>query len=668
MRKEILTCWLGRCLALMGGLVLVTSVSSEAAVRLPGLISDHMVIQRDRPVKIWGWANPGENVSVTVGDQRKETAANGEGKWAVLLDPLPAGEGKTLTIKGDNEVVISDVLVGEVWLGAGQSNMEWPVGKTREAAAVAQDAAQAQIRVFSVPNTPAHEPRDDVGGKWVVATPETVGAFPAVAYEFGRDLQKTLQVPMGIITASIGGTPAESWSSLEALSRHADFKATADAQRAEMGGFEENNAKFLRDLAAWEVENGSDTSTKLNKSGDTSTNLYKTLPPPEGPDNITLPASWEQAGLTSGGAVWFSKRFDLKEEGIGKEFLINTGNVGYGVRAFLNGKELEQVPNARPMYCLTPRLFVVPAGLARAKDNELSLRIFTHTGLGQYGYTLQDMWFPIVSPEAGNEWHRLVEFSLPPIDPAKKAQLPVSPSPAPQLTATYNFNGLINPLTSYNLRGVIWYQGESNVERAGDYARLLGDLIGDWRARWQQPDMPFYFVQLPNFGGWPTPHVWARLREAQSQVAATVPGTGLVVAIEQGDSQDIHPTNKAEVARRLANLALQKTYGHTGAASPAYQSIEVEGSRIRLKFSHPENLAAESKETLKQFTIAGSDQKFVSASAVFDGKDVVVSSRLVPNPVAVRYAWSNDPVGCNLRSVNGEPVSPFRTDQWNERR
>lgn len=656
----MLTRWLGPSLALVGGLILVSAASSEAAVRLPALISDHMVLQRDRSVKIWGWANPGENVAVTLGDQRKETVTSDEGKWEVLLDPLPAGEGKTLTIKGDNEVVISDVLIGEVWLGAGQSNMEWPVGKTREAATVAQDAAQAQIRVFSVANTPAHEPRDDVGGKWVIATPETVGAFPAVAYEFGRGLQKTLHLPVGIITASIGGTPAESWSSLEALSRHADFKATADAQRAEMGGFEENNARFLRDLAAWEVENGSDTSTKLNK----------TLPPPDGPEwqDITLPSSWEKAGLISGGAVWFSKRFDLREAAIGKEFLINAGNISYGVRAFLNGKELEQVPNARPMYCLTPRLFIVPAGVARAKDNVLSLRIFTHTGVGQYGYTLQDMWFPIVSPEAGNEWRRQVEFSLPPIDPAKKAQLPVSPSPAPQLTATYNFNGLINPLTSYTLRGVVWYQGESNVERAGDYARLLGDLIADWRARWQQPEMPFYFVQLPNFGGWPTPQVWARMREAQSQVAATVPGAGMVVAIDQGDSQDIHPTNKAEVARRLANLALRKTYGQAGAASPAYQSMEVKGSRIRLKFSHPENLATASKEPLKQFMIAGSDQKFVSAAAVIDGKDVVVSSRLVPNPVAVRYAWSNDPVGCNLRSANGEPVSPFRTDQWNESR
>lgn len=629
-------------------------------MRLPALISDHMVLQRDQPARIWGWANPGESVAVTLGDQRKETAADTAGKWAVLLDPLPAGEGKTLTIKGDNEIVISDVLIGEVWLGAGQSNMEWPVGKTREAAEVTQDAAQAQIRVFSVANTPAHEPRDDVAGKWVVATPETVGTFPAVAYEFGRDLQKTLRVPVGIITASIGGTPAESWSSLEALSRHEDFKATAEAQRAEMGGFEENNAKFLRDLAAWEAENGGDTTTKHNQ----------TLPPPDGPEwqDITLPATWEKAGLTSGGAVWFSKRFDLKAEGIGKEFLINTGNVSYGVRAFLNGKELEQVPNARPMYCLTPRLFVVSAGLARTKDNVLSLRVFTHTGLGQYGYSLHDMWFPITASETGNEWRRVVEFSLPPIDAAKKAQLPVSPSPAPQLTATYNFNGLINPLTPYTLRGVVWYQGESNVERAGDYARLLGDLIKDWRGRWQQPEMPFYFVQLPNFGGWPTPQVWARLREAQSQVAATVPGTGLVVAIDQGDSQDVHPINKAEVARRLAQLALQKTYGQAGAANPAYQSMEVEGARVRLKFSHPENLGTESKEPLKQFMIAGGDQKFVSASAVFDGKDVVVSSRLVPNPVAVRYAWSNDPVGCNLRSAKGEPVSPFRTDQWNESR
>jgi sialate O-acetylesterase len=205
------------------------------------------------------------------------------------------------------------------------------------------------------------------------------------------------------------------------------------------------------------------------------------------------------------------------------------------------------------------------------------------------------------------------------------------------------------------------------VERAGDYARLLGDLIGDWRARWQQPEMPFYFVQLPNFGGWPTPNTWAKLREAQSQVAATLPGTGMVVTIDQGDSQDIHPTNKAEVARRLANLALRATYGQAGAASPVYQSMEVEGSRIRLKFANPDSLAKESKETLKQFTIAGNDQKFVSASAVIDGKDVVVSSRLVPNPVAVRYAWSNDPVGGNLRGANGEPVSPFRTDQWNER-
>lgn len=618
-----------------------------------------MVLQRDVPLKIWGWAAPGEQISVFLAGQQKQATTSADGKWSVLLEPLRVGAAQTLTVRGSDELVIHDVQVGEVWLGAGQSNMEWPVAKTTELPAVVADANQPTIRVFTAANTPAHDPMDDVAGRWVVCTPETVTAFPAVAYEFARHLDKALNVPVGMLTASIGGTPAESWTSLEALSKHPDFKAAAETQIAEMAGFEDNKKKFLEDLAAWEKQNGGDS--------DHEPTAAMILPAADDADwqDVSLPAPWTKIGLNSGGAVWFSKRFGLQEQSVTQQFLINAGNVSYGVRAFLNGKELQQVQGAQPMFCLTPRLFVVPPGLAKAQDNVLALRVFTHTDLGQYGYTLADMWFPLSAPGAENIWRKKVEFVLPPIDPARKALLPVSPSPAPQLTATYNYNGLINPLTSYAVRGVIWYQGESNVERADDYARLFSGLVADWRNHWRQPSMPFYFVQLPNFGGWPTVNAWARLREQQATVARTVEHTGMAVAIDLGQSKDIHPPDKREVSRRLSALALRRTYGqNVPDAAADYRSMETESGSIRLKFSPTKDALAATGGSLAGFTIAGQDQRFITATATIEGSDVVVSSRLIKEPVAVRYAWSNDPTGCNLQSANGFPVAPFRTDRW----
>ena len=493
-------------------LVLVCAAVSFADVKLPAVISDNMVIQRGMKVPIWGWARPGEGVSIS-GDWQSlgwHTAADKDGKWMVKIDPpRRAGGPFEMTISGKNTITIKNILAGEVWVASGQSNMEWSVERSANAEKEIASANYPDIRLFKVERAFADTPQENCRGGWSVCTPKTVAGFSAVAYFFGRQLHRELEVPVGLIQTSWGGTPAEAWTRHEVLAADAEFKPIIER-------FEQ----------AW--------SNYLQKMDDYSQEL----------------------------ANWLSVAKQARERG---------------------GATPEEPEKPRP-----PRRSKAPSQL---------------------------------------------------------------------------YNAMIAPLIPYGIRGAIWYQGESNVDRAYQYRKLFPAMIKNWRTDWGQGDFPFYYVQIAPYR-YGRRFAGAELREAQL-MTLSVPNTGMAVTMDIGKVDDIHPKNKQDVGRRLALWALAKTYRREGIAysGPVYRSMRAEGNRIRLFFDYVgEGLVARGGP-LTDFTIAGADRNFVEARAEIDGDTIVVVSDKVKKPVAVRFAWSNAAVP-NLFNRERLPASSFRTDAW----
>ena len=453
--------------------------SLHAELKIPSILSDHMVLQRDQPVPIWGWDTPGKTVSVTIGDLTLKDNADDQGNWKVAIPPHKAGGPHEITISGTSTIKFSDVLFGEVWLCSGQSNMEWRVNGSLNSKEEIASANHPQIRHIKIPHTPSDKPQSNVASPgWQVCSPQTVASFTAVGYFFGRNLQSQLNVPIGLIGSNWGGTRIEPWT------------------------------------------------------------------PPSGFQSV--------AALKS----------------------------------------------------ISDQLETFPAKNAKGQINHQS---------------------PLAL-----------------------------------------YNGMIHPLLPYRIRGALWYQGESNNGEGMLYFEKMKALIQGWRNAWNQPQMPFYFVQLaPYRYGRRDPTHLAGIWEAQLKTL-DIPNTGMAVTTDIGNVKNIHPQNKQEVGRRLAIWALAKTYNKPIAvySGPLYQGMKSEGNKIRLLFKHTgSGLVARDGKALNWFTIAGADKKFVEAKAVIDGDSVVVSSDEVAKPLAVRFGW-NDTAEPNLSNKEGLPASPFRTDSW----
>lgn len=463
----------------------------RAPLRLHALFSDGAVLQAGMMVPIWGTAEPGEEVAVEFEGQKKTVAADGEGRWRVRLDLLsPGGPYELMVSAGGRSVVVRNILVGEVWLASGQSNMEWPVRSSADAEEEIRRARHPKIRLFTVPRRASDAPERDVAGTWKECSPESVAGFSAVAYFFGRELHEALGVPVGLIHASWGGTPAEVWTRRQVFD-----------EVPELRGCVEEDARRR--------------------------------------------AAHEKA--------------------------------------------------------------------------------------------------------------------------AEKARAEGKPAPRPPLPLASLYNGMIAPLVPYGIRGVIWYQGESNASRAGLYRALFPALIRNWRKDWGQGDFPFLFVQLANFMARkpdPSESAWAELREAQLRTLAEVPRTAMAVAIDLGEEKDIHPRNKQDVGKRLARAALGTVYDRDIVFSgPLYDGMKVEGDRIRISFKHVGGGLVARGGKLLGFAVAGEDRKFAWAEAEIDGETVVVRHPSGAKPVAVRYAWADNPEA-TLYNKEGLPASPFRTDDW----
>lgn len=627
-----------------------TAASSQ--IRLPALVRDSMVLQRDVKLKIWGWATKGEKVSVRFNGRSYKTTANADGRWLVTLAPAKAGGPFTMEVTGSNKITLRNILVGDVWFCSGQSNMyhalELHHDFYREEIAAANNAA---IREFQVPlEVNLQGPADDfTGGRWKTATQDNILKFSVVAYFFAKALHDQYQVPIGIIHSSYGGSPAEAWISENGLR---DFPAylkvvTQNKDTAYVNGIRRNA------MARARIERNKPT---IDEGMTGPKKWYEVDYEPRNWRNINLPGFWEDQGIRElDGVVWYRREIDVPASMTGIPALVRLGRIVDADQLYINGESV-----ASTGYQYPQRRYHIPAGVLKPGKNIFVVRVTNHGGKGGF---VPDKPYSINAGgkviDLKGDWLYRVGEVFPKKNPEPEFILRNQPAGL--------YNGMLHPSLNYAIKGFTWYQGESNATRGGEYKKLLPALISDWRSKFNQGDLPFLFVQLPDFMDadyYPAESDWALLREAQLQTLR-VPRTGMAVALGLGEWNDIHPDNKKPIGDRLALAARKIAYGETNLvhSGPLYQSQQIEGGGIVISFSEVGGgLTTSDGEPLHYFSIAGADKKFVWAKAEIVGNTVVVSSPQVPQPLYVRYAWADNPVGSNLCNKEGLPASPFRTD------
>jgi len=642
-------------LAQLFALLLFCSVFALADPSLPHLFSDHMVLQQGSEIHVWGTADPKEEIIVTLAGSSGSVAADSAGRWSVRLHALPAGGPFVLKISGKKTIVFKDVMIGEVWIASGQSNMTFSLADSASAEQELPKASYPNIRLLTVPRRESLEPQSDTfPASWQVCAPETAKEFSAVAYYFGRDLYRKLNVPIGIIESGWPGSAIEEWTTPE------------EAQR---------DPRISPALERWNnMQEG--PLTVARQTFDLELDDFELIPAPNGVLKPLTVASFDDgiAHTAMGGDFSYSWR-----DGPETTFeVVSPGRSGSGFAIHLVGA-IDAADGSR--LTVHYRDGAAPVDLSAYSAFRFWVR-------GNGAYRLRSLqpsitdWDDYSSPtlQAGAQW---TEVTIPFRDlkqdgwgvvkgftPAALTGFSIEAMPAsgsPRHFASGLYNGMMAPLMPYPFRGAIWYQGESNSGRGPEYHILLAAMIQGWRSASSQSDMQFGIVQLPNHGAIPDQPVesgWAETRESEMKVSQEVPGVGLAVTIDVGDPKDLHPHRKAEVGQRLALWALGDTYKQPIVYSgPIYKSMGVEQSKIRINFNNiASGLEAKGGE-LRGFAVAGTDHKFYWASAVIEGDSVVVSSPEVKNPVAVRYAWGDSP-DCNLFNRDGLPASPFRTDTW----
>ncbi len=657
---------------LIGVLAGSTAVVALADVSLNGVFADHMVLQRNARVPIWGNAAPGEAVTVAVAGKEAKTTARPDGAWRVTLESLPAGGPYTLAVTGRNHIALQDVLVGDVWLCSGQSNMAFTMHALRDGP-YADDLKTADfptIRQGLVPRHPSTEALASTPVTWTACTPTTVDDFTAVGFYFAREVQKQIKVPIGLLHASWGGTSAESWTSKAALDTVPDFKTRADAQLANLAALPDQIKAFPAAIAAWDSKYG---RTDPGSTGEAQGWAAPVLAPADTAawKPSTLGARWREDGLPDGGIIWVRKELTVPPDAAGKGFRIDLGSLTeMHTTSYFNGVKIGESGSRPPTFDTGYVNYDVPGTLVKPGLNVFAVRYVSAVGSRAPTQRLaRAMGFAAVGvPDPGDDCLVRIEKAFPPLTAAALAERPATPSGDAPHTSSALFGGMISPLIPFAIKGALWYQGEQDGSRGYAYRTLLPLMIRDWRTRWGEGDFPFYIQQLPDWQpvqAQPSESAWAELREAQAMTAHSLPNVGIAVAIDIGEVDNVHPHNKREVGRRLALAALAQTYGlPLPFSGPVYQSMSVEGSAIRIRLTHNDGLRSADGGPLKQFAVAGEDHKWVWADARIDGDTVLVSSAAVARPVAVRYAWANSPVGCNLTNASGLPAIPFRTDDW----
>ena len=643
-------------------LLLVFSGVARAEVRLPSIIGDNMVLQQGVKVRIWGKANAGEHITVTFEKKSVNTVADQQGHWQVWLGSLKAAGPSDLTIKGSNVLTIKNVLVGEVWICSGQSNMEWPLVNTVNGSEAVAQANYPEIRLFTVAHKTSVSALDDVQGRWVVTTPEDAANFSAVGYFFGREIYQHLKVPIGLINTSWGGTPAEAWTSADALKSSAELQPILDRYESSLKALPETKEAYARALVQWEEKNlyvdGENKGEALGYA-DPATSTADWA-------KMDLPKQFEAAGLLIDGVVWFRKVVDVPASWAGKDLVLNITAIDDYDVTYFNGTKIGGTGRETPDSYMIPRKYSVPGSLVRSGRNVIAVRVFDRAGEGGFGRA-GEMSLRVDGADPislrGN-WDYKVELALEPkhVDWGSRPELVGASN---QNSPSVLYNAMLAPLFPFAIRGAIWYQGESNAGRAYQYRTLFPTMIRNWRSAWGY-DFPFFFVQLPNWRArqdLPGESDWAELREAQAMTLHE-PRTGMAIAIDIGDGDDLHPRNKLDVGRRLAALALGNVYGRPMIASgPLFDRFRIDGNEVRISFKYAQGLKTSDGGRVKGFALAGADHRFVWADARIEGETVIVSSPSISKPVAVRYGWGDNPL-VNLYNKADLPASPFRTDNW----
>lgn len=619
----------------------------NANVKMPLLFSDGMVLQRNKEIPVWGWADANEKVTIHFNKQTKTIQADNSGKWMVKLAAEKAGGPFELTITEKNKIIIKDVLVGEVWICSGQSNMEFQVAKTMNAKDEINDSNYPMIRHFGVAQDLSGTPKEDLkDGKWEISNKETVGNFTAVGFYFAKKIYAELKIPIGIINTSWGGTNVETWTSRQAFEKSDDFKAMiADVPTL--------NVDSISKLFAVRMKERVEKIQGTTVNADNEVSFKETTFDDSNWGELNTPDLWENQPLGNlDGVVWMRKTITLSAEDLKNKAVLSLSKIDDEDITYVNGIEVGK----NTVYD-TKRVYTIPANILREGTNVISIRIVdTGGGGGIYGEA-SDLKITLgtkIIPLDGKWKFKVI---------AVKTAL--SPNSYPSLL----YNAMVNPLVPYAIQGVLWYQGEANVWRAAEYKKSFPLMINDWRTKFKQGNFPFYFVQLSTFdefgGNSQKGSRWAELREAQSETLK-LPNTGMAVTTDIGNAKDIHPTNKQDIGLRLAAIAMNDIYGkkqvHSG---PTYKSQEIKGNQIILTFDNVgSGLSTPNNNELKGFEIAGADKVFHSAKAIIKDNKVIVSSENVKNPVAVHYGWADDDTNINLFNKEEFPASPFRTDNW----
>ena len=639
-------------------ILLTISVYVNGNVTLPALVSDGMVLQRDSKINIWGWASPGEKVRIKFNNRSFSTVTDPGGNWKVVLPPVKAGGPYQMEVKGSNSILIKNILIGDVWFCSGQSNMVLTMERVKEK--YPEDIAGAsfpEIRNFFIPTASdvVSVHKDLPPGKWVSATPENVLGFGAVTFFFARSIYNEYKVPVGIINSSVGGTPIEAWISEGGLKEFPQI--TGRVEKLKDTAYTNPVLRSVRRRAE-ESRRSSDNLKVTDKGLIGPKTWFDVTYVPEGWHKYWLPGYWDDQGIRGlDGIVWFRKEIIVPASMTGIPARLFMGRIVDADNVYVNG-----VLSGSITYQYPPRRYNLPAGLLKPGKNLIVVKVTNYSGKG--GFVPDKPYYLVAGSDTidlRGDWFYKVGQAFRPAIAQTAPVLDMQNEP------TGLYNTMVAPAINYQIKGYLWYQGETNAGRPAEYRQLLPALIADWRNKWQQGSLPFLFVQLPNFMEaqyLPSESNWAELRFSQFK-SLSVPNTAMAVTIDAGEWNDIHPLEKKVVGERLALAARKLAYGNDKIeySGPLYKSITREGDKLIIEFDHTgTGLIVRGGGDLKHFALAGADRKFVWADAAIEKNHVVVRSDEIPEPVYVRYGWSDNPECANLYNSAGLPASPFEAN------
>jgi sialate O-acetylesterase len=633
--------------------------SVKADIRLPVLLSDGMVLQRDTKLIIWGWASPGEKIRIKFNKKTVSTITDTDGNWKVTLPPMKEGGPYNMEVNGNSSIVIKDILIGDVWFCSGQSNMVVNMERVKEKfPADIAGARYPEIRNFFIPtaSNAVSVHKDLPAGKWVPASPENVLGFGAVSFFFARSIYLEYKVPIGIINSSVGGTPIEAWTSEEGLDEFPQI--TSRIEKLKDTAFLN---PFLRAAARRSLEMNKNSQGNLkpaDKGMSGPKPWYDTTYVPEGWHKYWLPGYWDDQGVKGlNGVVWFRKEVNVPGSMTGKPAKLFMGRIVDADQLYVNG-----VLSGSITYQYPPRRYSLASGLLKPGKNLIAIRITNYSGKG--GFVPDKPYYLIAGNDSidlrGKWLYKVGQVFRPAVSEPGTGLPPISMQNEPSGL----YNTMVAPVKNYRIKGILWYQGETNTGKPQEYEKLLPALMTDWRNKWQQGPLPFIYAQLPNFMEvkyLPSESQWAELRYSQLK-SLSVPNTAMAVTIDAGEWNDIHPLEKKIIGERLALAARKLAYGNDKIeySGPIFKSISKEGDRISIEFDHTgSGLIVKGGGELNYFSVAGSDRKFVWAEAKIIDNHVIVQSDEIKSPLYVRYAWADNPEGANLYNFEGLPASPF---------